>query len=153
MASESQSEWQTLLWGLTNWCKIPADSGSLPSKVSSWCSLMLGKPQNPNSPYLRQIVFDPHCCPGLKNRLQVSLTHFYLLLPVKIGRVIIFLWIFMPFIFYIFYFRPRLISYHFILQIPKDLQLLKYHIISLFSLYTSHSYPSLLVIQANMNES
>lgn len=104
MASESQSEWQTLLWSITNWCKIPADSRSLPSKVSSWCSLMLGKPRDPDSPYLRQIDFDPHWCPGLKNRLQVSLTHPYLLLPVKIGRIITFLWIFMPFTFYILFF-------------------------------------------------
>lgn len=136
MASESQSEWQTLLWGITDWCKVPADSGSLPSKVSSWCSLMLGKPQNPNSSFLRQIVFDSHWCPGLKNRLQVSLTHFYLFLPVKIGGVIIFLWIYMPFIFIYFIFFHETYFSSLYTSDPKQLAVAKIsHRISLLSLH------------------
>lgn len=115
LASESQSEWQTLLRGLTNRCKIPADSSSLPSKVSSSCSLRLGKPKELGSPYLWQIVFHAHRCPSLKNRLQVSNR-----LPVKIERVITFLCCSFLICFFSY---TSLISDQFILQILKHLQL------------------------------
>lgn len=82
LASESQGEWQTPLWSISHWRKIPANSSALLSKVRRSCSL-LGQPKELDGPCLRQIVFYPHKCPGSEKQITDKPISAFSTLPIK----------------------------------------------------------------------
>ena len=102
VASKSQKEWPTLLWGIFDQWKIPGDCSSLLSKVSSSCCPRLGR--------LKFVYLSSECDhqqhsfpftlkrPGLKNKLHDNTIWGFTILSVRMGKVLFFVFCFFCFL-------------------------------------------------------